>query len=891
MNDMANRAAMLAMMALATCTAACAHAAEARGAAGRATVTETEIELPTYPFFDPDPVPATGDMRYPYFFFDGTSATSAMRRWKAVVLENEKIKVTILPEIGGKIWGAVDKATGRDFIYFNNVVKFRNVARRGPWCSGGIEFNFGIYGHTPSTATPVSYCVRDRGDGSVSCFVSDTDLICRTTWQVEVSLSPGEDRFVTRSTWFNGSGFSAPHYHWMNAAYSVRGDPEFFFPGSAYIGHAGDSHAWPADEKGRRLDRYSGNSFGRSKSYHVLDGDNSFYGIWWPEAGIGSCHESPPTQKYGRKIWLWALSREGGIWENLLTDRDGQYAELQSGLFFNQPADTLKTPFKHAAFAPGATDVFEEKWSVVRSRAELERRMDSANYVKRPQTMPADFDWTTAYGLYLKGRQFIRRRMDRDGEKTLLECLAKEPHHVPALEQLASLAVRRGKYADAHGFARRALAVDTYSPEANYADGQAFFAEGNMRAAVERLGIAAFSPEFRAAALALAAKAEVRASVPRDRGGAGRASLPEAERLAGEALLANGLNLDAWLVKLVAARLRGKPDAAAARRILESVPLFHAARYELNLADPASEPMEKYVRCEFPHEVYLEIGTWYEEAGLAADAEAFFRRAAAASPVGCIRLAHVLRHAGSGSAAKAALRAAAAKPIAFALPFRRESLSALRWAARVRPEWKFKYLAAVCLAANAWDEEADSLLADCADEPADETFYLYRASRRKGAERLADLRRAATVGSSWRTGHALYRYYSEAGDWAAALREIEPCAARHPDANLVKIAYGTALARSGAYEKAVAYLEKVTVLPSENGDNALAAWICAWKGIALAALERGDEPAAWIAVAKALSFPENLGRGRPYDCPDRGTPENPGLLHDWPDSLINLIRW
>ena len=126
---------------------ACAAAAHAL-VCGAATVTETEVELATYPFFDPDPVPATDNQRYPYFFFDGTSATNAPRKWEAVILENDKIRVTILPEIGGKIWGATDKATGRDFIYYNNVVKFRNVARRGPWCSGGVEFNFGIYGHT-----------------------------------------------------------------------------------------------------------------------------------------------------------------------------------------------------------------------------------------------------------------------------------------------------------------------------------------------------------------------------------------------------------------------------------------------------------------------------------------------------------------------------------------------------------------------------------------------------------------------------------------------------------------------------------------------------------------------------------------------------------------------
>ena len=843
-----------------------------------ATVTETTVEMPTYPFFDPDPVPVTSDMRYPYFFFDGTSATNTLRKWKAVILENDRIKVTILPEIGGKIWGAADKATGRDFIYHNHVVKFRNVARRGPWCSGGIEFNFGIYGHTPSTATPVSYYVYNGKDGSVSCFLSDTELVCRTTWQVEVRLEDGKDYFVTRTTWFNGSGFFTPFYHWMNAAYSVRGNPEFFFPGASYIGHAGDSHPWPLDDKGRNLARYSDNSFGRHKSYHVLDGDNSFYGIWWPDAGFGSYHETSVEQKSGRKIWLWALSREGGIWEDLLTDADGQYAELQSGLFFNQPADTLKTPFKHTAFAPCATETFEEKWGVARDRGVLESRMNTTNFVTRPQRMPDNFDWTTAYGLYLKGRLFIRRRMDRDGEKALLECLAKEPYFVPALEELASLSVRRGKYAEAHAFAGKALAVDTYAPGANYAEGQAFFAAGSLRAAKERLGIAARSPEFRTAALTLAAKAELREE-----------NWEAAGALARKAFLANGNNLDAWLVKTVVARKSGNPAALTARWILADVPLFNAARYELNLADPGSEPMEKYVRCEFPHEVFLEIGSWYEEAGLLADAEALFRKAAAASPVGGIRLAYVLHRAGKEAEAKTVLDGVAARSIAFALPFRRESLPALDWTARMRPEWKFKYLSAVCLAANAWDKEADALLDACGWTPDAEVFYLYRASRRKGDLRLRDLRKAANYGGSWRPGHALYRHFAEAKEWENALKEIEPYVAKYPDANLVKLDYADALSRSGRNEKAIAFLEKASVLPSEMGNDALASWIRAWRGIAQEALGRGDKEAVKKAVAQALSFPENLGRGKPYDPPEKGTPDAPGLLADWPDSLLEWV--
>src|SRR5262249_39797050 len=117
--------------------------------AQRATVTETSREFLTYPFSDPNPVPILterGKKIYPYHAFDGYGPTAQKQAWKVVKLENDYIEVYILPEVGGKIWGAVEKSTGKEFIYKNEVMKFRNIALRGPWTSGGIEFNFGFIG-------------------------------------------------------------------------------------------------------------------------------------------------------------------------------------------------------------------------------------------------------------------------------------------------------------------------------------------------------------------------------------------------------------------------------------------------------------------------------------------------------------------------------------------------------------------------------------------------------------------------------------------------------------------------------------------------------------------------------------------------------------------------
>ena len=151
----------------------------------QAQLTEKTMSMPTYPFSDPNPIASPVEAypnMYPYYRFDGYTNEAVPKNWKVVELENQFIKVLIFPEIGGKIWTAIEKKTNQPFLYYNHVVKFRDIAMRGAWTSGGIEFNYGIIGHTPNCSTPVDYSTRKNEDGSVSCCVGALDLITRSTW-------------------------------------------------------------------------------------------------------------------------------------------------------------------------------------------------------------------------------------------------------------------------------------------------------------------------------------------------------------------------------------------------------------------------------------------------------------------------------------------------------------------------------------------------------------------------------------------------------------------------------------------------------------------------------------------------------------------------------------
>lgn len=334
-----------------------------------AKISVANRSLTTYSFADPDPVPilVSNPKIYPYFKYEGYTNEAVQQDWKVVHLENDLIEVWVLPEVGGKVWGAREKSTGQEFIYRNEVMKFRNIAMRGPWTSGGIEFNFGIIGHHPSTATPVDYKVVEEADGSVSCWVGNIDLASRTQWRVRIRLPKDKAYFETEAVWYNPTPLHQSYYNWMTGAAFASDDLEFYCPGDQYLEHGGNARPWP-NEYGRHIAEYAENNFLSHKSYHVVGEYNDFFGGYFHDQGYGFGHWSPYEEMPGQKLWLWSLARNGGIWEDLLTDADGQYIEFQAGRLFNQysPGND-HNPVTQAAFPPHSTDQWREVWFPVKS--------------------------------------------------------------------------------------------------------------------------------------------------------------------------------------------------------------------------------------------------------------------------------------------------------------------------------------------------------------------------------------------------------------------------------------------------------------------------------------------------------------------------------------------
>lgn len=906
--------------------------------AQQATVTETVETVKTYPFSDPDPVADPSDLFYPYFRFDGFSAKGTDRQWKVVSLENDYIKLTLFPEIGGKIWGAVDKTTGKEFIYNNHVVKFRDIAMRGPWTSGGIEFNFGIIGHAPTSSTPVDYVTRQKPDGSVSCYVSSYELVTRTLWTVEVNLPKDKAYFTTTTTWHNSSSIDQPYYQWMNAGYPAAGNAEFCYPGTNYIGHGGELHSFPLDEQGRDISWYEKNDFGNSKSYHIVGKYNDFYGAYWHDNDFGSIHHADYDEKLGMKIFLWGLSREGGIWEDLLTDTNGQYIELQSGRMYNQPASNSSlTPYKHTAFGPQATDRWTEYWFPVKgikgvSKAsrigalnvlredgflklyfsplqklsttiklyEGEKEMNSIplncgvletwkdsiplnkavaagrlkvvvgedllvysevpsdNITSRPKQLPADFDWSSAYGLYTQGEQWMNQKVLDKAEKFLLASLEKDPYFVPALTDLASLYYRQGRYDEALARCETALSINTYDGDVNYLYGLCNMALGNHTDAKDGFSVASYSPRVRSAAYEKLAEMYLM-----DR------NWTKAEHYALRSKEFNQMNLSADHVLMVVYRKTNQPEKAKALidPLLEDLPLYHAARFEqLYQGEGSGHPiddLQSLIRNELPFETYMELAEWYESVGCTEEALSLLS-CAGNYPIALYKQAYLLHQAGNDDESRGMLQRAGALSPAMVFPFRPSSLKALEWAKTVQPDWKIDYYEALIRWANQDKAKALELLENCGE--ADYApFYLSRASLKEGESRLADLLKAEQIEMSWRTGFALINHYVANNQWQKAVETGKKYTKKYPSNYYIGLKYAKALCETGQYQPCISLLSRMQVLPNEGSYAGRAVYREANLYRAMEQLSHKNYKQVVKSVETSKEWPENLGVGKPYD--------------------------
>ncbi|MEP7259382.1 MAG: DUF5107 domain-containing protein, partial [Flavitalea sp.] len=240
---------------------------------------------------------------------------------------------------------------------------------RGPWTSGGVEHNFGLdLGHAPWAAAAVDYITLQNPDGSVTCVVGGLDLASRSEWRVKINLPKDKAYFETESMWFNPTPLHHAYLSWENAAFKASNDLQFYFPGNQHIGHDGLASPWPIDSQGRDLSLYRNNNFGDSKSYHVVGNYRNWFGGYWHDSEFGFGHWSPYSDAPGKKLWIWSLARSGAIWEDLLTDNDGQYIEAQSGAMFNQPEEKsgYHSPYRQLSHKPLYAETKSDYWFPVK---------------------------------------------------------------------------------------------------------------------------------------------------------------------------------------------------------------------------------------------------------------------------------------------------------------------------------------------------------------------------------------------------------------------------------------------------------------------------------------------------------------------------------------------
>src|SRR5271156_956207 len=366
---------------------------------GAVKVWEEPVWMRSYLPAEPDPNPLFLEKRvyqgssgrvYPMAVIDRIDTESQPREWKAVHIENELIRLMIMPEIGGRIHVGYDKLSGYDFFYRQNVIKPALVGLAGPWISGGAEFNWPQH-HRPATFMPVEVSIERDSDGSVTIWCSDQDPMVRMKGMHGVCLRPGKGYLELKVRLYNRTQDTQTFLWWANVATRVHEKYQSFFPTD--VRFVADHAKRAVTEFPLSQGHYYGIDYGERAingvpeeempahfvpdgsyppndvswyanipvptSYMVANSKGDFAGGYDHAADAGMVHVANHHISPGKKQWTWGNHEFGYAWDRSLTESDGPYVELMSGVYTDNQPD-------FSFLAPGETKTFSQYWYPVR---------------------------------------------------------------------------------------------------------------------------------------------------------------------------------------------------------------------------------------------------------------------------------------------------------------------------------------------------------------------------------------------------------------------------------------------------------------------------------------------------------------------------------------------
>jgi len=335
----------------------------------KAKVWEEDIIIPTYETGVPEKNPMFLEKRvyqgssgvvYPYPVIEKISDEKIDKQWHAVFLENEYVKIMILPELGGRVQMAYDKIKERHFIYYNSVIKPALVGLTGPWISGGIEFNWPQH-HRPSTYLPVDFSIEENEDGSATVWINEQERMFHQKATVAFTVYPGRAYLEIKAALFNPTPVPQTFLWWANPAVKVNDRYQSVFPPdvNAVFDHGKrDVSSFPI-AKGTyyKVDYSAGVDISRYKnipvptSYMAIKSRYDFMGGYEHDTKAGVLHVANHHVSPGKKQWTWGNGDFGQAWDRNLTDSDGPYIELMTGVYTdNQPDFSWMQPYEEKSF-------------------------------------------------------------------------------------------------------------------------------------------------------------------------------------------------------------------------------------------------------------------------------------------------------------------------------------------------------------------------------------------------------------------------------------------------------------------------------------------------------------------------------------------------------------